>query len=294
MDKEGEQVSLQLSANSGTNPLISYARYLGNRLKKENLNHKRFRKMQKIIQEQSLETFFQPIINVKNGETIGYEALNRPAQSKLFPNTEVFYEFVGQTDQVFLFDYFCRNISLQRFIANAGQNESYRDSLIFINIHPHVLLDSNYHSGETHGLLKELGIDPNNVVLELTERSAVTDFVQFEQVLSNYRSQGFRIAVDDVGSGYNSLKTLVYLKPEFIKLDRSLIQHIDQNVEQQHLVSLIADFAEKTSTKIIAEGIERVEELVYIKDKGVIFGQGYAIGKPNKEIRPGTIPNVYP
>ncbi|VEF46132.1 diguanylate phosphodiesterase [Bacillus freudenreichii] len=282
-------MSQQLSAILGTNHFASYVRYLNNRLKKETLHYKRFRKMQKIIQSQSLETFFQPIVNMKDGETIGYEALNRPAQSKLFPNTEVFYDFVGQTDQVFLFDYFCRNISLQRFISRAGKNIKKRDTLLFINIHPHVLLDSNYHSGETLSLLKELGVDPKKVVLELTERSAVTDFVQFERVLSNYRSQGFRIAVDDVGSGYNSLKTLVYLKPEFIKLDRSLIQHIDQNIEQQHLVTLIVEFANNTYTKVIAEGIERVAELAYLKERGVDYVQGYAVGKPKKEVRPGSI-----
>lgn len=280
----------QLSAISGTNHFVSYVRYLSTRLKKETLHHKRFRKMQKIIQDKSLETFFQPIVNMKDGETIGFEALNRPAQSKLFPNTEVFYDFVGQTDQVFFFDYFCRNISLQRFITRAGQHIKKKDPLLFINIHPHVLLDSNYHSGETLSLLRDLGVDPKKVVLELTERSAVTDFVQFEQVLSNYRSQGFRIAVDDMGSGYNSLKTLVYLKPEFIKLDRSLIQHIDQNVEQQHMVTLIVEFANKTGTKIIAEGIERVDELAYLSEKGVDYVQGYAIGMPKKEIKPGSIP----
>ncbi|MFD1706129.1 EAL domain-containing protein [Siminovitchia sediminis] len=285
-------MSHELSAISGTNYLMSYMRYLNNRIKKESLYHKRFRKMQQIIQQQSLDTYFQPIIHLKNGETIGYEVFNRPEQSKLFPNTEIFYDFVGQTDQAFIFDYFCRNISIQRFVIRAPQEKVESGVLLFINIHPHVLLDSNYHSGETLSLLQEFGLDPKNVVLELTEKSAVTDFVQFEKVLSNYRAQGYRIAVDDVGSGYNSLKTLVYLKPEFIKLDRSLIQYIDQNVEQQELVSLIMGFAEKTGTRIIAEGVERAEELEYIRNQGADYAQGYAIGRPKQEIDPGRIPEM--
>lgn len=178
---------------------------------------------------------------------------------------------------------------MQRFKERLHKDLVNKNFLVFLNIHPNVLLDKKYHSGETLQLLKELGIKPQQVVFELTERSAVIDFVEFERVLSHYRSQGYRIAVDDVGSGYNSLKTLIYLKPEFIKLDRSLIQFIDQNSEQQQLVTLLMKYAEQANTKIIAEGIERQEELDYLHRIGIHYAQGYAIGKPAKEIYMGKI-----
>ena len=155
---------------------------------------------------------------------------------------------------------------------------------LFLNIHPNVLLDKNYHSGETLTQLKSLGIQPQQVVFELTERSAVTDFDEFSRVLSHYRSQGYRIAIDDVGSGYNSLKTLIYLKPEFIKIDRSLIQNIDVEIPQQQLLSVILNYAQQSETKVIAEGIERIEEFHYIKQVGVHYAQGYAIGRPNEQL----------
>lgn len=246
--------------------------------------------MQKIMNNHALDTFFQPIVKLLSGETVGYEALNRPAASKLFPNTEYFYEFVGQSNQVFSFECFCRNLSFKRFMDRNKWDVDQHPALIFINIHPNVLLDANYHSGETLQLLSELGIQPNQVVFELTERSAVSDFTLFEKVLSNYRRQGYRIAIDDVGSGYNSLKTLVYLKPEFIKLDKSLIQHIDKNKEQQQLVKLIIEYAKQSCTEIIAEGIERLEDLAYIREQGIDYGQGYALGRPHEEVRPGKNP----
>ena len=280
-------VNSQFLSNLKTNHFYSYIMYLNNRRKNEILHYKRLKELQKIIENQALDTFFQPILKLNSGETIGYEALNRPAETHLFTNTETFYDFVGQTNQVFLFECFCRNLSLKRFMERYKE----RNSLIFINIHPNVLLDSTYHSGETLQLLSGLGIEPKQVVFELTEKSAVTDFKLFEKVLSNYRAQGFRIAIDDVGSGYNSLKTLVYLKPEFIKLDKSLIQNIDQNKEQQQLVKLIIDYAKQSSTEIIAEGIERMEELAFICDQGVDYGQGYALGKPKEEVKPGRIPH---
>lgn len=284
------ELSFQLNSTSGSNIFISYFKNLNERRKKEIFYYRRLKELQKIMKNHALNTFFQPIVNLRSGETIGYEALNRPAVTNLFPDTEHFYEFVGQSNQVFLFECFCRNLSLKRFIDRNKGNLLPCPPLLFINIHPNVLLDSKYHTGETLQLLSELGIEPKQVVFELTERSTVTDFTLFEKVLSNYRSQGYRIAIDDVGSGYSSLKTLIYLKPEFIKLDKSLIQNIDQNKEQQQLVRLIIEYAKQSCTEVIAEGIERLEDLAFVREQGIDYGQGYALGKPHEEIRQGNSP----
>ncbi|WP_052339199.1 EAL domain-containing protein [Gorillibacterium massiliense] len=283
------RINSQLFSFIGSHPLQSYLKHLNDRRKQEVLYYRRLKELQKIMKTDALNTFFQPILRLDSGETMAYEALNRPARTPLFPNTEHFYDFVGQTNQVFLFECYCRNISLKRFIERYQPQAHDRASLLFINIHPQVLLDSTYHSGETLHLLSRLGIAPEQVVFELTEKTAVTDFKLFEKVLSNYRSQGFRIAIDDVGSGYNSLKTLIYLKPEFVKLDMSLIRNIDKNREQQQLVKLIIEYSNHSSTEMIAEGIETVEELSYIREHGVQYGQGYILGKPQEEIIPGRM-----
>lgn len=270
--------------------LFSYLKYLNNRMQQDLLYMKRYKKLKTIIKNESLDTFFQPIVDLHSGETFAYEALNRPRESHLFSSTDHFYEYVGQTDRVFQFEQFCRNLSIKKFSEKKMGQFQDGKFVLFLNIHPCVLLDKNYHSGETLQLIRELGIPPEQVVFELTERSAVTDFQEFERVLSHYRSQGYRIAIDDVGSGYNSLKTIIYLKPEFIKLDRSLIQNIDENITGQQLVSLIYNYAEQSGTKIIAEGIERVEEIKYLQSIGVHYAQGYALGRPEKEIKLGKIP----
>ncbi|MFC7686029.1 EAL domain-containing protein [Ureibacillus sp. GCM10028918] len=272
--------------------LFSYLKYLLNKRQDDFLYFKRYNELKKIMQNESLETFFQPIVNLQTGATFGFEALNRPSQSQLFSNVDHFYEFVGQTDRVFEFEKFCRNLSLKRYIAGLSEKLQEQDFILFINIHPHVLLDKHYHSGDTLHYLNEMGIHPEHVVFELTERSAVTDFQEFERVLSHYRSQGYRIAIDDVGSGYNSLKTLIFLKPEFIKLDRSLIQYIDESTPSQQLVSLIYDYAEQSNTRIIAEGIERKEEIKYLQKLGIHYAQGYALGRPNREIKVGELPSL--
>lgn len=285
-----QQMNQQLALKMESGNFSSYLRYLNSRRKKEILYYRRFRESKKIIKNELIFTYFQPILDMESGNTIGFEALNRPVPSKLFPSTESFYEFIGQTDQVFLFECFLRNLALKRYIERLQEHKEKKELLIFVNIHPNVLLDNNYHAGETLQLLRDLDLAPEQVVFELTEKSAVTDFSLFEKVLDHYRSQGFRIAIDDVGSGYNSLKTLVYLKPEFIKLDKSLIQFIDRNEEQKQLVKLILEYANQSNTKIIAEGIERLEEYAYILEKGVHYGQGYLFGRPKEELKKGTVP----
>ena len=99
------------------------------------LYYKRYNELRKIMKEESLETFFQPIIDLQTGETFGFEALNRPGQSQYFSNVDHFYEFVGQTDIVFEFEKFCRNLSLKRYRSRLKTDLENGKFTLFINIH---------------------------------------------------------------------------------------------------------------------------------------------------------------
>ncbi|QDP41027.1 EAL domain-containing protein [Radiobacillus deserti] len=265
--------------------LYSYMNFVYGREKRIALDYFKFAELQKVMRDQLLTTYFQPITHLSTQKVIGYEALNRPPFSKHFPNTETFYDYIGLTNQAFRFDLYCRNISFERFHDNITYDSNLEERLLFVNIHPQVLLDSDYKSGETLQLLKRYNLSPNQIVFELTEKKAVKDYVLFEKILSHYREQGFRIAVDDAGSGYNSLKSVVQLKPEFIKLDRSLIHYMDENPDQQKMVSLLLDFANESHTSVIAEGIERVEDLTILQELGVHYGQGFLLGKPRESLK---------
>lgn len=94
-------------------------------------------------------TFFQPIMNLQDGSFLGYEILNRPPLSSSFPSTESFYEFIGHTNQVFAFERFCREISIERFRASFPADRDPKEAVVFLNVHPQVLADSHYRSGET-------------------------------------------------------------------------------------------------------------------------------------------------
>lgn len=267
-----------------------YLQHLNGRLKGEVKALGQLSALLDIMNNERLDTFFQPILQLRTGRTLGHEVLNRPPASAHFPTTEHFYEFAGRTEQMYRFEQYCRRMSLTRYIERLPRTDAGSGRLVFVNVHPGVLDDARHKSGETLALLQSLGLSPERIVFELTERQAVQDYVGFEKVLSHYREQGFRIAVDDAGSGYNSLKTLVYLKPEFIKLDKSLIRGIHSSREQQELLELVREYAARSATRVIAEGIETAEELLFLQRAGIDFGQGYALGRPAQLPVHGALP----
>ncbi|WP_139365133.1 EAL domain-containing protein [Litchfieldia alkalitelluris] len=251
---------------------------------------KKSEEIKELMKHEKVSTFFQPILSLEDGSTVGFEILNRPYMTKLFPTTESFYNYVGRSSNVVLIEHFLRELSLARYSEQVQQLNENTNQLVFLNIQSQVLADPSYRSGKTLELLEKYNLSPKNVVLELTEKEAVLDYNRFEIMINHYRKQGFRIAVDDAGTGYNSLQTLINIKPEFIKIDKSLVRNINTHPEQQYLVEILLRYSLQTETKVIAEGIETKSEFNYLKDLGVHLGQGYALGKPFSKPANGKLP----
>jgi EAL domain-containing protein (putative c-di-GMP-specific phosphodiesterase class I) len=246
--------------------------------------------LKELMQTEKVQTLFQPILSLQKGSTIGFEVLNRPKKTKTFPTTEQFYDFVGKSSEVFKIEHFLRNLSFERFAEQVNHSGEYMNHLVFVNIQAQILGDPTFQSGTTLDLLAKYNLSPFQIILELTEKEAILNYNKFESIIDHYRQQGFRVALDDVGTGYNSFQTLIRVKPEFIKLDKSLIRNIDKHPEQQRLAELLLDFALQVDTSIIAEGIETLSELKYLKDIGIHMGQGYALGMPKTELLNGCCP----
>ncbi|PRO66352.1 EAL domain-containing protein [Alkalicoccus urumqiensis] len=231
-----------------------------------------------IIQHRRFQSLFQPILDVKRGTTAGHELLNRPHPAPGIASTEQFYERLGASGSLFPFERTARAAGLMtyhRALRGTGR-------LLFINVHPNVLEDEQYARGCTRQLLEAYGMDPSQVVFEITEKQAVRDYGQLKSVVENYRSQGFRIAMDDVGAGYNSIKTLLALKPEYVKLDRVLTQGIDDAPIQQKLVTLFMEAAAEMEAEVIAEGVETEAEYAMLKKLNVPYMQGYYFAYPEE------------
>jgi EAL domain-containing protein (putative c-di-GMP-specific phosphodiesterase class I) len=240
------------------------------------------RDLKRIIENQWINTYYQPIVSMKTNEIFGYETLNRPMITDAFKTTEQFYDFVGRSPNMFEMETICRQLAIKGFYDK--KNKKNQNKMLFINVHPRVMLDPSFRSGKTIELLKNYQLRPEQIILEVTEKGAVSDYLDFMNIVHHYREQGFRIAVDDAGSGYNSLKTLVFLQPEFIKIDRAIIDGVSRNHVQQEMVGLLFDYAKRVKTQVIAEGIETLADFQFLQKMGIDYGQGYFISKPNQSL----------
>lgn len=221
-----------------------------------------------VLHEGAVYVDFHPIVLAETGEIFGYEALARGVPRNL-RSPEVMFEVAAEADLVWELSRLCRARAL------AGAKDLLRgDQLLFVNVDPHDFADPGF------GVLDS--IDPRRIVLEITERTAIKDYPKFRERLRAFRERGFRFAVDDAGSGYAGLGSIANLEPDFIKLDISLINSIDTNFIKQNLVETMVGFAREQGAMVIAEGIERAEELETVKRIGVPLVQGFLLHRPER------------
>jgi EAL domain-containing protein (putative c-di-GMP-specific phosphodiesterase class I) len=230
--------------------------------------------LHQIIAQRQITPVFQPIISLQDHTIYGYESLSRISHSGNITNPEELFEkarLYGMTVQI---ERLCREKALDRVV------ELGLEGMIFLNVCPALLYAENHQRGFTLQLLEKLGIDSSRVVFELTEKSLINDYDLFEKGVAHYRSQGFKIAIDDLGDGYAGLKMLSQITPDYVKLAQFLVSNIDTLPAKQALVEAITCFSKRIGAKVIAEGIERKEELAYLSGIMVDFGQGYFLSRP--------------
>lgn len=231
--------------------------------------------LQRIIERSEIDPVYQPIKSLTNGGVFGYEALTRLRGTEWFGGPLELFKFAESEGAYYALDRLARS----KAIANSGAGSGTK---LFINIVAQIMDDPHFSPGLTLQLLKRYGMTPSSVVFEITERSSIEDFSAVKKVLAHYRSQGYQIAIDDVGAGYSSLQSIVELRPDYLKVDRSIIDSVDRDPVKQHVISTIVRLAEQTGSTVIAEGIERPEELMTVRAMGVPLGQGYWLGRPER------------
>jgi EAL domain-containing protein (putative c-di-GMP-specific phosphodiesterase class I) len=147
------------------------------------------------------------------------------------------------------------------------------DQFLAVNVSPSSLYDV-----EVIRMLHET--DLTRLIVEVTEHDAINDYEDTRRYLSRLRLQGARIAVDDVGAGYASLKHLLLLQPDMIKLDTSLTRDVHKSPKQQAMVRTLVDFADEVGAVVLAEGVEVPEQIPALVEAGVSLGQGWHLGVP--------------
>jgi len=215
----------------------------------------------------------QPIVGAGRGTVVGYEGLLRSAHASLDTPLRVLHAAETHDSLGRLADVVCaRAAEWLRVLPE--------HLMLFLNVHPSELADSD----AVRRRFSALQPAAHRLVIEITERSSMLQLDDWRTTLDYLVSAGFRIAVDDLGSGYNSLSMLAELKPAFIKVDMSIVRNVDREERKQRLLDLLARFSKATDSQLIAEGIETPLEAETVKRIGVDLLQGYFFGRPALEL----------
>jgi EAL domain-containing protein (putative c-di-GMP-specific phosphodiesterase class I)/ActR/RegA family two-component response regulator len=235
------------------------------------------RRVDAVLRDNSIHTVYQPVVDITDKAIVGYEALSRFADMAVRGPDHWFAD-------AFAVD---RGVELEWLAATTALDPPTvlsQDQFLAVNMSPATILH----------ILDQPLCDPAaspNLVIELTEHVPVEDYSALHRALAPIRSQGARLAADDIGAGYAGFRHLLSLQPDIIKLDISLVGGIHHSPPQQALAKALTTFATDVGARIIAEGVEEPDELTVLQDLGVQWAQGFLLGKPqppptNAPIRP--------
>jgi EAL domain-containing protein (putative c-di-GMP-specific phosphodiesterase class I) len=212
---------------------------------------------------------YQPIVKMADHGIFAYEALVRCAEKDL-KSPHVLFDVAEQGDRMLPLG------RLLRRLATDPIRDMPENALLFVNLHT-----VDFEDPEVFDPKGALAFNAPRVVLEVTERAAIHDFDRFRVKLSELRDRGFRLAVDDLGSGYSSLNLVAELEPDFLKLDMALIRSVDGSPVRQNLIRNIVAFASDVGAQVVAEGIETRAELETLRGLDCHLAQGYYLSMPS-------------
>jgi EAL domain-containing protein (putative c-di-GMP-specific phosphodiesterase class I)/FixJ family two-component response regulator len=237
--------------------------------------------IQRILESGGLDCVFQPIVALETEEPVGFEALARFDSEPVRGPGAWFAEATTMG----------RALELEVAaveVAIASIDRLPADAFMALNVSPASIVSPR--------LLEMIGRVPlDRVIVEVTEQAPITDYPTLRSALAALRSGGARVAVDDVGAGHASLRHILQLDPDLIKLDVSLTRQIESQRTQQALASALVTFAREVGASVIAVGIETEAELAVIRELGIPLGQGYYFGHPGSAdalwdvIGPGSV-----
>jgi EAL domain-containing protein (putative c-di-GMP-specific phosphodiesterase class I) len=231
-------------------------------------------KIQAILDGAAFTPFFQPIAELRTGDVVGHETLSRFANGD---PPDVTFELAARCGL---------GLELETATMSAALKAAAvlpPGAYLSLNASPALI-----RSGELGTRLR--GCE-RSIVLEITEHVAIEDYRAIRDDLAAL-GPTVRLAVDDAGAGYASMRHILELAPDFVKLDISLVRQIDADPARQALVAGMGYFAAKRRMRLVAEGIETAAELDTLRSLGISYGQGYLLGRPRSCEGPGPWPTT--
>ena len=233
-----------------------------------------FAALRRVLEERSIRTLFQPIVSLSGRQILGYEALSRGPVATGLESPELLLSLAEQAGLSFELDRLLRAMAL----THAVQLPT--DKKIFINTLASTAHDPDLASNRLSRFLRQLDIHPSRVVFEFSERCNIGNHDGLLETLQNYRSLGVGLAIDDVGAGYSGLERIVALHPNYLKIDRSLVQDLHKLPVKRSVLQALVSLSDTLGAEVIAEGIEQSADARALADLGIKYGQGHLLGKP--------------
>ena len=240
------------------------------------------RLLSSVLEDIEICPYFQPIICLKTGKIFAYEALIRgwvvDTKEPISPS-----ELFALSDSLQLtqdFDQLCQQLALENFKEFDNNN----DALLFMNIHTNCIYKESVDDGVLPDLTERMGFHPSVIGLEFIESKANSSH-ELIYFVRQQRESGFLIVVDDFGSEHSNIERLILIHPDIIKIDRNIIHGIDKDAYRQSILKSIVSLSEMTGSVCLAEGVETEAELLTCALLGVNLLQGFAIGRPDADLK---------
>ncbi|MFD0960021.1 EAL domain-containing protein [Paenibacillus chungangensis] len=230
----------------------------------------------RIISDNQFASHMQPIVDINNMQIVAYEFLLRPAEGH--PPFKP-YQLFEVAQQCGLHSFLDRSARISAIETSALVLK--KGIKRFINFLPSSIYNPNHCLSHTFHAIDRFQLDPSDFVFEVVETEKISDIAHLKNIFKVYQEHGIQVALDDVGAGYSTLEVLAELKPDYVKIDRDLVSYCDQDNNKQKLISDIITCAQSFGATVLAEGMERPEELAYCKSRQVSLAQGYLLGKPS-------------
>lgn len=229
--------------------------------------------------------YFQPIVELDSGRTVGYEALVRwlhPDRGLLVPDE--FLPVAEESGLALSIGAIVLRDALAQLARWRAESPAFADCSMSVNISTRQLLDPEFVDVVSEAL-SETGLDADSLWLEITETALLSDVQTATAALRDLRGLGLHLAVDDFGTGYSSLTYLRRFPVESIKIDKSFVMGLGLEADDSTIVAAVVQLGHALGLQVVAEGIESPLQLGHLRELGCDRGQGYLFGRP----RPATL-----
>jgi diguanylate cyclase (GGDEF)-like protein len=234
--------------------------------------------IQDVIRARRLTPVFQPIVDLRDGAVLGFEGLIRPGPAAPFSNPGQLFAAAASAGRTSELDLACFEV------VAAGSAQIDAHQVVSINLSPQTLEMEGFSASWLLEILARYRVSPGRVIVELTEREAITDLTRLRESVASLQNAGVRIAADDVGAGNAGLRLLSQLRFDIVKIDLSLVQEGVQRDSSRNVVRSLMDLAARQGAVAIAEGLETAEQLRALRELGMTTGQGYLLGRPGQNL----------